>query len=125
VGQLKVTLETVGRMERGMIGLAFSQEVERVVKDMRDRPGVTAAREVTMKVKIEPAQDESGIVTTGKMQFSFGSKMPARESREISVLVGANDRDELIFNPESIENARQRTIDETIGNPERGDKGGR
>lgn len=122
MAQLTLTLGSIEKMERGMISEAFNQEVERVVKDISDRPGVDAPREVTMKVKIFPEQDENGVVTTGKIAFNFGSKMPARESREIAVLIGANGKDQLVFNPESIDNARQRTIDETIGNPEKDGK---
>lgn len=108
----RLTLEALTGLDSGQAAAAFQHELKKAVKDCVDRPGEEGEREVTLKVKVKPALQSSGICTHASVDFECHSKIPRQKTRKYDMEVDA--RGELLFNPESPEDVNQQTIDEAL-----------
>lgn len=88
---------------------AINLELKRLIEDMQDRPGETAARTLVIKIALRP-DAESGALDTVGISFEIHGKTPPKKSREYSTEPHASGL--LFFNPMDLDHVKQRTLDE-------------
>lgn len=122
--QSKFTLRTFAELDRGKMGLLVDKFLDRAVADVRDRPGVDKAREVTLKIRIKPGELEPGyaVLEDFKVGFQVTSTVPAHKSTDYSM--AADKSGKLLFNSHAPENPNQRTIDDELNNGKDDDNAG-
>jgi len=78
---VKLPLQTAHLIELddGTLAVALDRELRKAYLDCVDRHAVTAAREVTLKVKIAPLLDQTGRLDNFDVRFAVSSKTPERE----------------------------------------------
>lgn len=101
-----------GALDGGRIGIAFQQELKRVVADCEDRPADNKPRTVTLTLAVVPVPTTDGTVVTLdsiSAKFQVSSSVPKRRSKVYSF--GARAGGQLVFNDMCEENVKQRTFD--------------
>ena len=75
-----LTLDTIGLLDP-KLSAAFEVEMNKVVVDAQERPAITKARTVTIKITVVPDPDKTGGgEVEGLVNVQVGSKIPARET---------------------------------------------
>lgn len=110
MARVKFSLDSLKDLDSGKIDIAIKHELKKIVGDLNDRPGDKSMRELNIKIKLSPATDASGLCETANVGFSISSKLPPRTTRDYNMEV--HPKGELIFNPASDNNAKQKTLDE-------------
>lgn len=113
----KLTLASLGELDRGRVGHCVQLSIEAAVKDCRDRPGLKVARKITITVSIDPQMDEEEELAGNELldahvSVEVATKFPSRKSRTYSM--GLTKRS-AIFNELTPDNVRQVTIDDPNG----------
>lgn len=111
----KFTMQTLLGIDGGRIREAFEMTLAQCEQDMADRPGVRAARKVTLTITLTPDTDEEGNLCASTVGFDVKSSMPKRKSRDYAMR--AEPGRGLWFNEYAPENPAQRTIDEGRDDP--------
>ncbi len=57
----ELSLETIGNINSGNLGMEFNEALARAVKDSETRRHIKKARKVTLTVEIRPVPDDVGI----------------------------------------------------------------
>ncbi len=107
----RLTLASLEELNFGQAEAAFRHLIQQVVKDCIDRPGVKAARKVTMQLTVKPiasvrgntidCESASGVLT-------LRGKCPDYETDLINF--GVQQDGSLIFNPDCPDNHRQQSL---------------
>jgi len=63
------------------LDIAASEELKTLVRDIQDRPGVTAARKLPLELSLTPVAPR-GVVDAVKVGVKIGSRLPAKQSPE-------------------------------------------
>lgn len=105
-------LSTLTGLDLGKVDAAFQMELQKVIKDIMDRPGDESARTVSLDLMIKPEHAVSGVCETAEVEFKVEAKVPAKRSRVFSMRVNPSGGGVLTFNPESPDDAEQGTLDE-------------
>lgn len=104
---------SLATIDSGKLAAALDEDVQRCVKDCLNRPGEKKARVVNLQVRIEPDfVDDTGDCESVKLRFALKNSLPARCTRDYSMLARKNGT--LLFNDLSPGNVHQRTIDEEV-----------
>jgi len=103
----KFTLATVSDMDGGRIRTAFEQALKRCEDDLKDRPGVKAARKVELHLALAPVAD-GGELDSVNVTFRIKDNVPKRESKAYNMQSVPGG---LLFNDASPEDVRQKTLD--------------
>lgn len=105
------TIADLATLDDGRVAAAWIDEINRAVRDCRDRPGEKGVRRVSLTAEIKPGYvDDTGDCEEVKIKFTFKNALPARRTREYSMMPKKNGQ--LVYNALSPNNARQMTIDE-------------
>ena len=105
------TLADLATLDDRRVAAAWIDEINRAVRDCRDRPTEKAVRRVTLTAEIKPGFiDDTGDCEEVKIEFTFKNALPARRTREYAMMPTKNGG--LLYNALSPNNARQMTIDE-------------
>jgi hypothetical protein len=110
VGLEKLSLDAICRIDAGRVAVAFEQALRRAEEDCRDRPGVSAARKVSMTVVIEPKATEEGDLSSVDVNCEIKESIPTRKSQTYNMAATPGG---LFFNELSPEDINQRTLDLT------------
>jgi len=110
MARCKFTVSQLINLDLGKVDTAVRHELEKVVADIRDRPELATARRVRLTIDVEPEDVVQGQADTVSVLFSIEGRIPKRQTRKYSMLVGQGN--ELLFNAESPEEPRQGTLDE-------------
>jgi len=97
------------KINRGVGAVMGRQELDRVMRDLIERPTLKNARTLIMTFTFTPLADPRGILEEVKVSIEANSRTPKMKTRDYSMSV---DGDKLIFNDESPEDVRQGTLDE-------------
>jgi hypothetical protein len=114
----KFSMLTLLGIDGGRIREAFDLTLATCEQDMADRPGVKAARKVTLTITLTPDPDEEGDLCGASVGFDVKASLPKRKSRDYSMRAEKNRG--LWFNDHAPENPLQRTIDEGMQDPRKG-----
>lgn len=104
---MKLGYKSIGDMENGKIGVAFDNELKRVVADLNDRPGLKKPRKVMIQITFLPVGDQ-GVVDSVNFGVQIKSNVPEKKSKVYSA--GLNGVDTLVVNEDSPDNWRQGTL---------------
>ena len=104
------TLADLEKLEGGLVRRAFEKELRGIFEDLRERPALTKARDITLKLTFVPATDDSGTeLTEVKIVPEVSSRRPPSRCRELSTrLVGTRH---LVYDDLSPDNVHQQTMD--------------
>lgn len=108
--KVELGLDTLNVLDNGKIVAAFGLAMKRLMKDCVDRPGDERPRTVTLKAMVKPVPEEHGACELAHVEFEITDSVPTRLTRVYEVQVKASGAS--LFNPESPDNARQKTLDE-------------
>lgn len=89
----------------GRVGIAFEDELKRVVQDCEDRPGDSKPRTVTLQLTIEPILDQGGFCEEVRGKVRISSSVPK------PISFGVRKGGMLVFNDPSEEGVNQKTLD--------------
>jgi len=103
----RFALPALMSIDDGRVRLAWEQQLQRLFEDMKDRPGVDKARELTLKTVMKPVVNEAGELESVEVEFEIKSGEPRRLSNKYSMKAG---RSGLLFNEFAPENADQMTF---------------
>src|SRR5262249_42381719 len=107
----KFSLDNLKNLDFGKISHAFNAEVQRIVQDCMDRPGLEKNRQVSIVFDFWPVTDPAqGLVDceTVGVEAQVTSKIPARKTKVYSMRPHKNG--ELSFNPDMPEDPDGRTL---------------
>jgi len=103
--------KTLDLIEGGRISKALSNEIQKAVMDVRDRPFEKKPRKVTLTVLIAPLEVETGTadVENADVSFDLSNRYP---SRKLKTVMSVRPNGTLLFNDLSPRDPKQKTIDE-------------
>jgi len=104
-----LSLETLPLFDYGKAGAAVELALATVVRDCVDRPGVKAARCVSLVISVTPVLLQDGDVVDANVSFKVSPKTPPYETPARPVAV--TKKGQLYFEELSPDNPRQSTID--------------
>jgi hypothetical protein len=106
---MEFSLENLKLLDFGKIGVAFSAEVQRVVKDCLDRPGDENARAVSIKFNFKPAAEPgSNDCEQVNVECEITSSVPKRRTKVYQMQPHHNGK--LSFNPDLPDEPDQDTL---------------
>lgn len=106
----RFTLTSLASMDQGRIALAFEAALSRCNEDCKDRPGVKAARKVTITATLQPNMEGDDLDSVN-VTFHISDNVPKRASKAYNMAAG---RDGLVFNDVAPDNAKQGTLDSVL-----------
>jgi len=109
-----LNMGSLGEIDGGRVGLAYESELAKVIHDLENRAADDSAREIVIKVKMNPVCDDSGELAHVSTQVFVHSKMPIRRTAPSHMRLIRDDDGcpSLFFNDGCPEDSRQHTIDE-------------
>ncbi|GMV26949.1 MAG: hypothetical protein AMXMBFR58_29800 [Phycisphaerae bacterium] len=108
--RMDFSFQTLEELDSGKINTAINREIRKIVEDLNDRPGDKASRRLSVEVTFKPATSEDGLCETCDVSFKVTSKLPPRTTREYNMQVHPKGR--VSFNPASLDDTRQRSLDQ-------------
>lgn len=109
MASVKVGLENLSAMDSGMTAHLFNRALKQAIADCVDRPSDDAARTVMLKLTIKP-QETDGVCETVLMDAQVQTKLPTPRTKQYQA--GVKGDGTIVVNPASLDDVRQRTIDE-------------
>ena len=106
-----LSLDTVCDIDKQAVKTAFDRELKKMLDDCYERPQDKTARKVRLELLIVPKANDDGTAERVATEFHVTSKMPGRKSQMYDMQLKPNGR--ALFNPESLGDASQRTLDDT------------
>lgn len=97
------------KINRGVGAVMGRQELDRVMRDLEERPTLKNGRTLTMTFTFTPLADPKGILEEVKLSIEANSRTPKMKTRDYSMEM---EDGALIFNEESPEDVKQGTLDE-------------
>lgn len=105
-----VKCSTIHELDDGRVGVAVDRAIRAAAMDCVDRPGLSAARTVTLKLEITPEGTAEGVCTSCSVESVISSTLPAKRSSAMNARVAGNGQ--LQWNNLSPDDAGQSTLDE-------------
>jgi hypothetical protein len=106
----KFGINDLPTLDDGRVAATVDKLIRTVVEDCSNRPGVGAARDVTLKIKIKPQTDERGMCTDVHVDVVSSCTVPNGQSKTFAMAVRPNGT--VLFNDLSPDQPRQHTTDE-------------
>lgn len=100
-----LSLESLAKIDDGVVAAMFKKAAEQVIKDCEDRPGEKKAREVELKMTITPVVDQEGNCDGLMSQFSCKSRIPLRHTTGIPLVIKAGGKAAFQVEDEMLEEA--------------------
>lgn len=105
----ELTLNTLASADGGRVGAAFQVALKRAIADCEDRPQVSKAREIVLKVAIVPvAGKEDETCDQIAYQAVVSDSVPKRQTRVYSARIKHGGK--AAFNDESLDDVNQHTF---------------
>lgn len=108
-----LSLDSLKHLDYGKIGLAFDQEVKRVVEDINDRPSLNKPRTITLTLEISPLADDGGNIDAAVVQWHLKHSIPPRKTSPYQML--PTRAGQLFFEPSSPDDPNQQGINFETG----------
>jgi hypothetical protein len=111
VGLKRFNLESLKDLKNGEALVTFQTAVQRAVKDCIDRPGDKRARKVILQMTLKPVPQITGNTIDcdgAKGTFQCRVRIPDWETQEVDF--GVQQSGDLLYNPDSPNDHRQRTL---------------
>lgn len=108
---VKLTTETLSRLDRGKYKATLEQAFQRAVQDCIDRPGDDRNRQVTVQFDLAPTvevEDNVMYCDGVKARYQVRAKLPNWESKVLDF--GVRKDGSLVFNEASPDNHRQMAL---------------
>lgn len=103
-----LSLESLPKIDRGKVAVAFDAAIFRCVEDCKDRVGDETPRTVELKIEFMPVMDkDTGRLDTIDVRFKIKDVLPKRQTVAYPMLPKAAG---IMFNPESPLDPRQSTF---------------
>lgn len=103
------TLDSLRKLDFGLVPQHFQKELERAVADCRDRPIVNTKREVTVKFYLTPLpHQQGGDLDEVHVECEIFSAIPKYRTRPYQMTPLRGNK--LAFNPDNPEDADQQTL---------------
>jgi hypothetical protein len=102
---------TIGRLDRGRVGIAIRDFIRQAVNDCLDRPGDDRARVIKLEFALKPVAETHGEHVScegAKGVAKVKLKLPDRESSTLDF--GVRKGGHLLYNENSPSNHRQATL---------------
>jgi predicted transcriptional regulator len=99
VEQLRLGLDTLRDLDRGINVHAVDVALMQAVNDVLDRPTEAKARMVTIQIEVTPQVTQDMRLVGVTTQFQVITKMPNRRSEPYVMSI---NRDGLFFNPDNL-----------------------
>ncbi len=103
-----LTIETLGEMGDEFIGAAFRVELERIARDLTDRPQLEAKRKLTLALEFTPRTNSRGVCERACVGVELKTSLPNQKVELSEVSVSANGK--MAFRPDSPEDVNQTTF---------------
>ena len=115
---MEVNLENIKHLD-ARINAAFDSHLRTCVKDCFDRPGDKSKRKVKIVVELEPSTREDGTFDYIDHNWQFSSVVPPHRTGAIQSQARTNGS--LAFNPHSLDDVNQLTLDQEINKDKKED----
>lgn len=125
IGLQALTLDTLGDLNAGVVRIAFDQAIKRVCDDLGERHTMDAPREIVLKVRFDPVMDHNEHIADVDIKVDVSAKIPSATLISRAIVQGetkvnasgeiVSQTVDLLFSRNVPENARQRHIDDYIG----------
>ncbi len=106
---MQLSLETLDKFDFGKASIAWQKGLERVVRDLLDRPGDTNKRTVTLEAVIKPVRQQDGDVVDAEVEFVVVAKIPPHRTHPRPLVVSLGGQ--LFFEELAPDNPRQSTLE--------------
>ena len=103
-------ISDLGVFDDGGLDVVFKRALCRVNEDLIDRPGVSAAREINITLRLTPEVGESGHLANVDIEAELKLKVPCVRTNTIKGRTAPDGR--LVYNDLSPDDPMQRTLDE-------------
>jgi len=107
--RLPLTLGNLRHLDLGRVDSALSQEIERAVEDLKDRPAVDGARKVVLTIEMKPISEDGGSLDRVSVRMHVALKCPKRSTIEYSMRPQGKA---LVFSTDSPDNVEQLSLRE-------------
>ena len=107
----RLTVETLDKVDFGKAAMAFQRHLARAVHDCTDRPGDKRVRKITLQLNIHPVAEINGTqidCDSIRGTLKVTSTIPDHETNVVDFGIDGNGN--LLFNPDSPGNHRQKTM---------------
>lgn len=104
----QLTLASLGLLGRGYAEHAVTEELKRIADDLAGRPGVDAARTLTIKLAFRPQNSESGVCQECELDIEVAAVLPKQRLSIPSLQVTGAGR--FAFRADSPEDVNQTTF---------------
>ncbi len=101
-----LSLESICAVDNGAIGVAFNIELQKLIRDLRDRPDLKKARKINLQISLIPVSDRGQLVRT---DVAFAVKVTIPEKATVSYPM-ATTAEGLEFSPEIPDSPFQRPL---------------
>ncbi|MEL6898576.1 MAG: hypothetical protein AAFP90_20965 [Planctomycetota bacterium] len=79
----EMSLEACLHVDKERLQIVVDKELSRIIADLDDRPGVGAARSLTIKLDLKPIVDDAGYLSEVGMTYSVDSSVPKRKGLRV------------------------------------------
>lgn len=109
---MKLTAESLGIVGEGLLNDLLNVAIEKIAVDVEDRGADEKARVITLEIEFQPKVHNGKVYGVG-VDFAVKSKVPAhRTNQYVMEVQPTRNGAQFVFNPESADNPKQRTLDE-------------
>jgi len=113
--KVSLSLANLKRLDFGKVDVAFQRHISRAIEDCMDRPGDPHPREVLLRLKVEPADNQAGLCDAVMMHAEVASRVPVHRSADFHCRPRKTDKGALlVFDDESPDNADQGTFGDLV-----------
>lgn len=107
------TLADLQQYESGVVARTFERDLQTLLGDLHDRPGLAKARSLSLKLELTPVADDSGGLAEVKVDISLSMSQPASKTRTVNArAVGSKG---FVYEDLSPDNVNQLTLDGELG----------
>lgn len=103
-------LADIEKVDGGLVDAMFSDKLQKMLADIKDRPAVKGPRKVTLTVIMAPTVDQQGSSFEVDTRFEVKAAAPSEQTRRYSM--AAIGTEGLVHNDLSPDSVNQMTLDE-------------
>ena len=108
----KFSISALKDFDMGKVEIAFRREIAQAVEDIANRPHIPGERKAILAIIMSPGEIMNTQLETVSTRFEVSHTTPKRSSAAYSMAYQKGGQ--LLFNAESLDDAKQHTLDEMI-----------
>lgn len=85
-------LDTLAKIDDGVVAALFRKAAEQVIRDCEDRPALNKGRTVTLTMTMKPVADEGGRCDGLRAWFDVKHNVPMRQTNGVDLSVKAGGK---------------------------------